>query len=142
MTPKEYLGQAYRLDLRISSAVREAEELREMSQSLSAIRYDRERVLTSPSKEAPFVKTLERFWESEEKVEEELNTLSALKEQIRDAIETVPNANERIVLKCRYVHSMSWDEISDKMNADRTTVWRWHGNALRHMTMPEDPITI
>jgi DNA-directed RNA polymerase specialized sigma subunit len=142
MTPKQYLSQAVRLDLTIASALRDAEELRCMSQSISAIRYDRERVQTSPSKEAPFVKTLERLCESEDRIESELDTLSALKEQIREAIETVPNANERIVLKCRYVHNMSWDEIGKEMNADRTTLWRWHGNALRHMTMPEDPITI
>lgn len=142
MTPKKYLKQAYRLDLRISSDVREAEELRDMSQSVSAIQYDRDRVQTTPSQDAPFVKTLDRLWELEKKIAEELNTLSALKQQIRDAIETVPDMDERLVLKCRYVHNMTWDEIGEEMCADRTTVWRWHGNALRHMTMPEDPILI
>lgn len=142
MTPKNYLKQAYRLDLRISSDVREAEELRDMSQSVSAIQYDRDRVQTTPSQDAPFVKTLGRLWELENKIADELNTLSALKQQIRDAIETVSDTDERLVLKCRYIHNMTWDEIGEEMCADRTTVWRWHGNALRHMTMPENPILI
>jgi DNA-directed RNA polymerase specialized sigma subunit len=142
MSPKEYLKQAYRLDLRISSDVREAGELKEMAGSVSAIQYDRERVQTTRNTEAPFIRTLDKLWELEQKIADELETLSALKKQIRETIETVPDTDERLVLKCRYIHNMTWEQIGNEMCADRSTVIRWHGKALQHMTMPTNPIRI
>ena len=47
MTVKEYLHQAYRLDQRIKSDTIEAQNLREMAGSVSAIQYDKDRVQTS-----------------------------------------------------------------------------------------------
>ena len=47
MTIKEYLHQAYRLDQRIKSDTMEAQNLREMARSVSAIQYDKDRVQTS-----------------------------------------------------------------------------------------------
>lgn len=53
MTVKEYLHQAYRLDQRIKSDTMEAQNLREMAGSVSAIQYDKDRVQTSRNTEAP-----------------------------------------------------------------------------------------
>lgn len=47
MTVKEYLHQAYRLDQRIKSDTMEAQNLREMAGSVSAIQYDKDRVQAS-----------------------------------------------------------------------------------------------
>jgi len=63
MTVKEYLHQAYRLDQRIKSDTMEAQNLREMAGSVSAIQYDKDRVQTSRNTDAPFVRTLEKLWE-------------------------------------------------------------------------------
>ena len=52
MTIKEYLHQAYRLDQRIRSDTMEAQNLREMAGSVSAIQYDKDRVQTSRNTEA------------------------------------------------------------------------------------------
>lgn len=53
MTVKEYLHQAYRLDQRIKSDTMEAQNLREMAGSVSAIQYDKDRVQASRNTEAP-----------------------------------------------------------------------------------------
>jgi len=37
---------------------------------------------------------------------------------------------------------MTWEQIGDELHADRTTVFRWHNAALKHITLPEEPITI
>lgn len=142
MSPKEYLRQAYRLDLRISSNVREAGELKAMAGSVSAIQYDRDRVQATRNTEAPFIRTLDKLWELEENIARKLETLSALKKQIRDTIETVTNTDEKLVLKYRYVHNMTWEQIGCELNADERTIRRWHGNALQHVRMPENPIRI
>ena len=116
MTVKEYLHQAYRLDQRIKSDTMEAQNLREMAGSVSAIQYDKDRVQTSRNTEAPFVRTLEKLWTLEKKIAGELEMLSDLKKQIREVIEAV----------C----------------AEARTIRRWHGKALLHVTLPDDPIII
>ena len=102
MTVKEYLHQAYRLDQRIKSDTMEAQNLREMAGSVSAIQYDKDRVQTSRNTEAPFVRTLEKLWTLEKKIAGELEMLSDLKKQIREVIEAVPDTDERMVLKYRF----------------------------------------
>ena len=46
----------------------EAQNLREMAGSVSAIQYDKDRVQTSRNTEAPFVRTLEKLWTLEKKI--------------------------------------------------------------------------
>ena len=142
MTTKEYLHQAYRLDQQINSDLEEAKNLREMAGSVSAVRYDTDRVQSTPPSDAPFVKALDKLWDLEQKVSAELNRLSDLKKQIREVIEAVPDTDERLVLKYRYVLGMTWEQIGNELHADRTTVYRWHGSALNHVILPERPIII
>ena len=87
MTVKEYLHQAYRLDQRIKSDTIEAQNLREMAGSVSAIQYDKDRVQTS-------------------------------------------------------IHGLTWEQIGIELCADSRTIRRWHGKALLHVTLPDDPIVI
>ena len=142
MTVKEYLHQAYRLDQRIKSDTMEAQNLREMAGSVSAIQYDKDRVQASRNTKAPFVRTLEKLWELEQKIARELEMLSDLKKQIREVIEAVPDTDERMVLKYRYIHNYTWEQIGNELCADARTIRRWHGNALLHAALPEEPIEI
>ena len=142
MTVKEYLHQAYRLDQRIKSDTMEAQNLREMAGSVSVIQYDKDRVQASRNTEAPFVRTLEKLWTLEKKIAGELEMLSDLKKQIREVIEAVPDTDERMVLKYRYIHNYTWEQIGMELCADARTIRRWHGKALLHVTLPDNPIII
>lgn len=142
MTVKEYLHQAYRLDQRIKSDTMEAQNLREMAGSVSAIQYDKERVQTSRNMEAPFVRTIDKLWTLEQKIADELEVLSDLKKQIREVIETVSDTDERLVLKYRYIHNYTWEQIGAELCADARTIRRWHGKALQHVSLPDKPIVI
>ena len=68
--------------------------------------------------------------------------LSDLKKQIREVIEAVPDTDERMVLKYRYIHNYTWEQIGMELCADARTIRRWHGKALLHVTLPDDPIVI
>ncbi len=141
MKVKEYLHQAYRLDKRIQSDIEEMESLREMATNVSSPSWD-EKVQTSRNTDAKFVRCLERIIDLESKINAEVDNLVALKEQIRCVINEVADTDERMVLRYRYVHNFTWEQIGDELNADRTTVYRWHNAALNHVTLPEDPIKI
>lgn len=141
MTPKEYLKQAYRLDHRIDSDIAELGRLREMSTSISSPSLG-EKVQTNRNTDAPFVKCLERIYALEEKINEEIDLLVNLKEEIRSVIDMVSNTDERMVLRYRYIHNYTWEQIGDVLGADSRTVRRWHGQALGHVTLPENLLKI
>ena len=141
MTPKEYLKQAYRLDHRINSDIAELGRLREMSTSISSPSLG-EKVQTNRNTDAPFVKCLERIYALEEKINEEIDLLVNLKEEIRGVIDMVSNTDERMVLRYRYIHNYTWEQIGDVLGADSRTVRRWHGQALGHVILPENLLKI
>ena len=73
---------------------------------------------------------------------EELERLEPERRQMRGVIAAVSDPNERLVLRYRYVHCMTWREIGNAMNADSRTIRRWHSNALLHVVVPEDTVII
>ena len=141
MTSKEFLRQAYRLDQRIQSDIEELARLRAMSVGISAP-VSGEKVQASLPSDAPFARCVEKILLLEEKINAEIDVLVGLKEQIREVIAAVSNTDEQMVLRCRYVHNMTWEEIGSEMKANARTVRRWHGAALLHVTMPKNPIKI
>lgn len=141
MTPKEYLRQAYRLDQKINSDLEEVASLREMAFSISSPQLG-ERVQTSRSVDAPYVRCLEKMIALEEKINTEIDLFVELKKEIRAVISTVEDTDERMVLKYRYIHNYTWEQIGNELHADARTVRRWHGRALQHVILPENPITI
>jgi len=141
VTNKEYLRQAYRLDQRINSDIEEVGLLREMASSITAPGAG-EKVQTSRSGEAPFVRSVEKILALEDKINREIDLLVDLKKQMRDVIAAVQDTDERMVLRYRYIHSLTWEQIGHEMNADERTIRRWHGNALMHVVLPENPVVI
>lgn len=141
MTPKEYLGQAYRLENRIHLQQRRVEELRELSYSISSPGFE-EHYNSSKNTEAPFVRTIERIAELEAQENEKLNLLVDLRAQIRVGIDEMQSPDEALVLEHRYIYNMPWTDIGRELNVDERTVRRWHNKALAHYRVPENPIRI
>ena len=141
MTAKEYLSQAYQLDKRINSNIEEISRLREMVCSISSPSWE-EKVQTPRHTYAPFVRCLEKIMDLEKVVNGEIDTLVDLKRQIRTAIESVPNTDEQLVLRYRYIHNCTWEQIGNELNADARTIRRWHGDALQKVKVPQDAIKI
>jgi DNA-directed RNA polymerase specialized sigma subunit len=141
MTNKEYLRQAYRLDQKINSDIEEVARLREMASSISSPMLG-DKVQTSRNGDAPFVRSIEKILMLEEKIDQEIDLLVDLKSQMRDVIAAVPDTDERMVLRYRYIHNLTWEQIGNELNADARTIRRWHGSALVNVVLPDDPIKI
>lgn len=141
MTSREYLSQAYRLDQKIDSGLREVAQLRRMLGSISSPVLG-DKVQTSRPEEAPFVRSLEKIMALEEQINAEIDTLVSLKKQMRQVISAVPDTDERMVLSYRYIHNLTWEQISDELDESVSTVKRRHRSALDHVALPEKIITI
>ena len=77
---------------------------------------------TSRNTDAPFVRSVFKIMELEDKINAEIDNLVELKKQIRSVIDEVANTDERMVLRYRYIHNLTWEQIGDELHADRTTV--------------------
>ena len=141
MTNKEYLRQAYRLDQKINSDIEEVARLREMAGNISSPVLG-DKVQTSRNRDGLFVRNMEKIILLEEKINREIDALVDLKSQMRDVIAAVQDTDERMVLRYRYIHNLTWEQIGNELNADKSTIRRWHGSALAHVVLPENPIKI
>ena len=141
MTFKEFLNQAYLLDQRIKSDTLECEELRLMAETISSPGFE-EHFNASRNTDAPYVRTLEKLMELEEKIMTEMSLLLEVKQQIREVISQVDKNEYQMVLKYRYIHNYSWPRIADMLNVDATTVQRWHNKAIGRMVLPKNCINL
>lgn len=134
MTAKEYLKQAYLLDKQIQVEVKELEQLRDMRGTIQGCSYG-ERIGSNPNRnlEAPFIKTIEKIWEYEQKIDAKINRLVDLRAEINAAIESM----ERLLLKYRYLKNESWEDIACELNVSYRTVHRIHASALSNFVVPE-----
>lgn len=136
MTAERYLSQAYRLDQRIQLDQAELDNLKTLAASVGSPGFEEHNNPNRPT-DAPFVKTLERIWEMEQKISTELSQLIFLKQEILTVLAKVDDVDERLVLTYRYLHNMSWSEISIELGVSDRTIRRWHERALTHVVVPE-----
>lgn len=136
MTAERYLSQAYRLDQRIQLDQAELDNLKTLAASVGSPGFDEHNNPNRPT-DAPFVKTLERIWEMEQKISTELSQLILLKQEILKVLSKVNDVDERLVLTYRYLKNMSWSEISIELGVSDRTIRRWHERALTHVVAPE-----
>lgn len=138
MTAKEYLKRAYLLDKQINVEIQELDSLKSMRGQVQGVCYG-ERIGSNPNRniEAPFVKTLEKIWDREQKINEKIDKLVDLKTEIDAAIDQMESVEERLLLKYRYLKNESWEDIAMDLNVSYRTVHRIHASALRNFVVPE-----
>lgn len=142
MTAKEYFSQAKYLDQRINYHLKEAQSWRELACGITSPGLRQDKVQTSPKGEAPFIRAMERVWEMEQKINDEIDRLVDLKEQMQQVIGQLDNADYQLILKYRYFQNMTWRQIGDVMCIDRTTAQRYHDAAIARIVVPANAIMI
>lgn len=135
MTAKEYLNQAYRLNEIVNSHLAEIDNLRALASSISSSNLG-ERVDHTRSTDPPFVRSVCKIIDMERELSDDVEHLIALKKEISNAINTVSNADEKILLRYRYVNNYSWGKIGILMNVSNRTVHRVHSAALQNFFVP------
>jgi len=141
MTAKEYLKQGYRLEQIIKLIKMDIEYWQGLACSVSSPGFE-EHFNSTRNTEAPFVKTIYKIMEYEDKLNAKLELHLKLKTEMQAAIENMENSDERLVLEFRYIKNFTWPRIADLMYVDESTVRRWHNKALSHFVVPENATTI
>ncbi len=140
MQVETYLRQGLLLDKRINYHLKKLEEMRADVCNIAAPAIGREKVKTSPSGDAPFVKALIRVEDMQQQINHEIDVLVDLKEQINSVIQQVDREEYRMLLVLKYREGMTSEQIGKMFNVTRSTITRWHREAIDQIKLPENAI--
>lgn len=129
MTAKEYLNQAYRLNDKIESNLRQVEALEAKATSATVNFGEKVQSGERNSTEQILLKIIAL----KQKINEETDRYIDLLTEIRSTIEKVKDPDENLLLTLRYIEFMKWEEIMEKMNFSETQVHRVHRSALKNI---------
>lgn len=138
LTPKQYLNQAYRLNELIESHIEELRMLRETSDGLSAVNYDKDRV-TGGKVSSPVENTVMKILTLQDQINREIDRFVDLKAEIHDEINKVSNPTEQLVLRLRYIQFKQWPDIQAIIGKKERTAFSIHQTALNHFKVPDSP---
>lgn len=131
MKAKEYLQQLQRLDTVINQKIKEVDDLRLKSRSVGSIDYLKERVQTSPSGDAPFVKLIGRIIDLEAEINAEIDAFVDEKHRIINQIQGLKNSKYIEILYKHYVEFKRLEVVAVEMNFTYQYVVELHGYALK-----------
>lgn len=131
MKAKEYLQQLQRLDIVINQKIKEVDDLRLKSRSVGSIDYSKERVQTSPSGDAPFVKLIGRIIDLEAEINAEIDAFVDEKHRIINQIQALKNSKYIEILYKHYVEFKRLEVVAVEMNFTYQYVVELHGYALK-----------
>ena len=80
---------------------------------------------------ATFEKTIMKIVDMENDINEEIDSLIDIKSNIRDVINQVPDEDQQMILRKRYIHFMNWDDIAKSMDFSVRWTHTLHARALR-----------
>lgn len=94
----------------------------------SAIRYDKDKVQTSPTD--TMLEVVAEINELEGKYRETYINFSKAMTDVEDLIEQVQDINQKLVLRRRYIKCMKFSAIAEDMNYSEEWVYKTHQKAI------------
>lgn len=131
---KEYLREYRRHVRRLGRIEAELSELRAMKTAIS-VNNDGMPHGSGQSDMSGYAAELDRLERS--LLEERRKRVIAYKDIVK-RIKRLRSENELDVLFYRYIKGLEWWEIAEKMGYSERQIHRYHGNALAHISIPED----
>ena len=141
MTVEEYLSQYGDLKSRFNFDRASFTALKETLTDADAPELINDPVQTSPSKEAPYTKDLERLYYLNAKLHFERDLLIHLKTEILELAKPL-KSKEYALITLRYIRCEKWDNIIKAMHAKRATVFRLNQALLQRLVLPENALNV
>lgn len=141
MTGKEFLSEYKKLKLRIKGKQEQLEELREAMDGLRAIRYDQDKVQSSPSGD-PILEGLVKIERQKDSIAKDITGLVALSDDIVNRIGRMKSPALMDLLMRRYIKDESFEQIAVDMNYSYKTTLNYHGDALLEFESVNEDIKV
>lgn len=133
MDKKTYLCRYHNILEKIAKKKEYIAFCEERSNSIPGPCYDKIGSNPSPNLDAPFVKWIYRKIDAEAELKELEEKAAKAKTDIEEVISNLENEDYKRLLIYRYIDWLTWDEIGERMYMSRSTVKRWHKEALETM---------
>lgn len=134
MTAKEYLSQAYRLDLRINSKIEQVSSLNDLATKCTSVINDMPR---NPNRgTSTMANAIDKIIDLQSEINNDIETLVNLKQEIVTVIKEIGNLEYQTLLEKRYLCFLSWERIAVDMGYDLRYVHKLHNLALKECKMP------
>ena len=121
MVVREYLGLIDRLDSMHRNKLTELSQLKMMEYALSGVRYDVDKVQTSPNQD-PLATSVAKVLDIEAETNEIIMKLLKTKQEIIAEIDRISNTELYKVLTMRYIQFKSNKEIANELECSRQKV--------------------
>lgn len=131
MRAKEYLGQAYKLNLKIENKLEQLAHLKALSERITTS-FSSQKVSASKNK-SPMESAIVKLVMLENRINDLIDKYIDTKEQIANNIDRLENHDHRMVLEARYLCFNGWDEIAGKLHYTESYVHKLHNKALATM---------
>lgn len=131
MNVKAYLGQAYRMNLKINNQLEQLEHMKSLIYKITAC-FGEERVSSTKDK-SPMETALVKVISAEEEINKLIDSFIDLKAEISSNIQTLDSFENKILLELRYLCFNTWEDISLKMNYKTSYIYKLHNRALREL---------
>lgn len=128
MTAKEYLKQIEPMEIKISEKRMRAQSIRETIKTVRAVSYADVKVRTMP--EERISDSVSRLEKAEQELTASAVALEEKKTEIMERIHRISRPEYVELLYLRYVETMSWEAIAEKMKFTERHIYRMHGAAL------------
>jgi hypothetical protein len=128
---KDYLLQAYRIDLRINSKLEQVQSLRDLAEKAVTTLCD------TPNNGTRNIHHMEcviaKMVDLESEINADIDDLVELKREIVSLIKYVEDPELQTLLELRYLCFKTWEQISVELHLDIRWIHRLHNKALNEV---------
>lgn len=133
MTGRDYMETIRRVKREIRLLMEQIERDSVIAQGVTAIRYDVDRVQTSPVSDR-MGDIVARITETTELLYDRISLLQGLEEDARRLLVNLKPEHER-VLVYRYIDDMGWAQVSEKIGYNEKYIFSLRDSALNELDM-------
>jgi DNA-directed RNA polymerase specialized sigma subunit len=135
ISAKEYLSQAFRIDQRINSKLEQVQSLWELATKATSALSE---VPPSGTRNVHRMEDIiVKMVDLENEINSDIGGMLETKRVIMAAIKKVDRPEYQTVLELRYLSYHTFRQIAEELNADSSTVFRWHDKALKKIEVPQ-----
>ncbi len=129
MTPQEYLSQYQQLNREIDRLLEEKERWTSLATRITPSQSDGGHRSGSYNGRVP--PAVEKIFETENKIDADIDQLVDLRKEIEMKIKVLPDGKQKEVLHRRYILCQTLERIADQMNYSYMQICRIHERALQ-----------
>ena len=131
MKAKEYMQQAYFLDKRINSLVRQVNNLWDQATNISQVLSD---MPHNPNRDGSKMENkIVDICDLTDEIKKQTEKLKKLRKEMMAVVSKVPDPEYQLILQEKYFEMLTWEDIASDLNRSVRSAQLLHGKALEEV---------